>query len=355
LKTKLFITGCSGIPARYGGFETFAENISKIVSNSTDVTVFCYTGLYDRKERLNSWERVHRKFLPIPPNGLLSILYDTISILLSLRTADLILILGIGSGVFMPLFRLNKRVKFIIHPDGAEWSRAKWNLVARKYLMLSARLAMKHSDYIILDNKAFKKYIPETHHNKILEITYGADHLPEISTPVPVYSSNFGLMICRAEPENNLKLIAEAFEKLQGPGLIIISNWKQTRTGRKLYRSFKNSKRVFLKDPVYRSPELLQQYRTQCTVYIHGHSAGGTNPSLVEAMFTGCAILAFDTEYNRNTTNNLAYYFTTGDQLIKLVQALTNDQLKESGRLLRDYAKKHYVWHKVSEPLRNIL
>ncbi len=355
MKSRLFIIGCTGIPARYGGFETFAENISGTLIKDAEITVYCERKVYSKNERRENWNRVHRRFLPIPANGIFSLVYDLISILLSLRTADFILILGTGPGIFMPLFSMMKRVKFITHIDGAEWLRPKWNFFIRNYLFYSSRLSIKYSDYIIIDNNALLNSVPAKHNLKILNMKYGGDHLPETSNDESVHFKPFALVICRAEPENNLQLIANAFKKITHLDLIVISNWSQTRFGRKLVKSYRNSQNILFKDPIYNDPVLMQRFRKQCNIYIHGHSAGGTNPSLVEAMYSGCPVIAYDTAYNKNTTQNLAYYFKTSEELVNHINLLPQTQLLKSGKQMRSYAEKFYTWEKVSLPLRSIL
>ncbi|MBN2522197.1 MAG: DUF1972 domain-containing protein [Bacteroidales bacterium] len=355
METKLSIIGCTGIPARYGGFETFAENICRILKNSMEITVFCDKSFYNKNERTKRWKGITRKFLPLPANGPFSVFYDLISILISLRKSDIILLLGTGSGIFMPFFSRIKKAKFIIHLDGIEWIRPKWNLPVRKYLYYSFKQSIKFSDYLILDNSALKYFIPEKYHNKLVDVKYGADHLHDIETDEGLHTKPFALMICRAEPENNLQLIINAFENIIHLDLIIISNWSQTRLGRKLKRTCHHSRNIFFKDPLYDRPELLQKYRKQCKIYIHGHGAGGTNPSLVEAMYSGCPILAFDSVSNRNTTQNHAFYFQDSMELVHRINKLSPDQWMSSVKQMKEYAMNFYTWEKVIQQLRTII
>ncbi len=355
LRTNLHIIGCTGIPARYGGFETFAEQISKLLIDFANITVYCDRRFYRKNERSKSWNLVNREFLLLPANGGFSIFYDLLCILRGLKTADSILILGVGAGMWMPFIAPFRKTQIVTHLDGAEWLRPKWNLITRKFLHCSAKLSIRFSDHIILDNSVLLDTVPLKHQHKILNIKYGGNHLPEISEINPVHNKPYALVICRAEPENNLKLIVKAFEEIHHLDLIVISNWNQTRFGRQLKKTTRNNQKVLFKDPIYNKPELLQQYRKQCKIYIHGHSAGGTNPSLIEAMYAGCPILAFDNVFNRNTTKNLAYFFKSSAELIKQINKLSTLDLKKSGEQMREYAKIHYNWSKVIQPLKALL
>ncbi len=247
MKTKLAIIGCAGIPARYGGFETFAENISGMLKNSMEITVFCDKSFYNKNERTRKWKGINRKFLPLRANGPFSVFYDLISILISLGKSDVILILGAGSGIFIPFFSRIKKVKFITHLDGMEWIRPKWNFLVKKYLYYSFKQSIKNSDCLILDNSALKDYIPEKYHNKLIDVKYGGDHMPEIKNNEVLHTKPFALMICRAEPENNLQLIIKAFENISHLDLIIISNSSKTRLGRNLAKTYHHSRHIIFK------------------------------------------------------------------------------------------------------------
>ncbi len=355
MKNKLFIIGSAGIPARYGGFETFAENISKNLINSNDITVFCDKSFYQNNEQFKTWNDINRCFMPLPANGFFSPFYDLISLLLSIKVADVILILGTGIGVFLPLFSCVKKIKFIVHLDGVEWQRPKWNFIAKRYLRLAARLCVSFADYIMIDNSALMPFIPLKHQNKILQVKYGGDHLPVIAKDKSVHDRQFALVIARAESENNLLLIVRAFEKLKNIDLIIVSDWCKTKYGRRLFKTFDNRMNIIFRGSIFNNPELLQRYRKQCQFYIHGHSAGGTNPSLVEAMYSGCPILAYDTVYNRETTQNHAFYFKNSNELLKQIKSLQYDDLSVSVRKMQDYAKEFYTWKIVIKTLNTIL
>lgn len=355
LKTNLHIIGCTGVPARYGGFETFAEQISKILANYAKITVYCDRRYYNKRERTETWHHIDRKFLLMPANGIFSIFYDLTGMLRAMRTANCLLMLGAGVGIWMPFVAGISKKQLIIHLDGAEWLRPKWSIFARKFLYFSVKLSIRFSHYIILDNIALSDTVPMKYRHKIIHMKYGGNHLPEITEKNPVHNKPYALVICRAVPENNLELIVGAFEEIQHLDLIIISNWNHTRFGRRLKKANEKKQNILFKDPIYNDPELIQQYRKQCKIYIHGHSAGGTNPSLVEAMYSGCTILAYDNVFNRNTTKDLAFFFSSPSDLIRQIRELSTPDPERSGKKMEEYAKMHYDWKKVVHPLKALL
>jgi glycosyltransferase involved in cell wall biosynthesis len=353
-RKKVYIIGSAGIPARYGGFETYAENISLKLCHKYDITVICSKKLYiksEREARLN----IKLIYLPVKSNGIFSLCYDLVSLLLAYKKADFIIMLGSGAGIFLPLFSFFKKPPIAVHIDGIEWKRTKWNRVVRIFLRINSILSMRFSNYILIDNKALQTQIPTRHINKIVHTGYGGDHLPIINLDENIHSQPYALMIARAEPENNVHLFLEAFKKVNTMDLIIVSNWMKTKYGRKLYKQYRFHQNIKLIGPIYDDKVKLQEYRKQCTIYLHGHSAGGTNPSLVEAMYSGIPIIAFDNDFNRNTTNNLALFFISSDELINRLQSIADDNLIRNARKMQEFAFKQYTWDKAVKPLMNVI
>ncbi len=355
MKKKLFIIGCTGVPARYGGFETFAENIALELSESLDVSVICSSKLYTSDERIANWNGINRIFYSVYPNGLSSIVYDLKGLLRAIKEADHILLLGVGSGLFLPLLPSLRRKNLLIHIDGIEWKRLKWNLVEKIYLRIGFWFSLRYAKTIILDNKALNDYVPDTFRKKTVTLNYGGNHLPAtVKFPGVTSEFSYALVIARAEPENNLHLILRIFEQLQNLRLIIISNWNNNRYGKKLYRRYSGVKNIQLIDAIYDAYKL-HQFRMNCTLYIHGHSVGGTNPSLVEAMYAGVPIIAFDNEFNRITTNNLAIYFKTIKDLEYIIHHSNQLKLSESAGKMKRYAMQNYTWDKTARKMMKMI
>jgi glycosyltransferase involved in cell wall biosynthesis len=355
LKLKLFIIGSAGIPARYGGFETYAENLSLRLSIDFDVFITCSTKIYLPEERQKRWNNINRIFIPIRPNGAQSVIFDFISLFIALSKADFIILLGSGSGLILPFFRVFKKMPLAVHIDGLEWKRGKWNWPTKIFLKLNYQLCLSYSKYIIVDNKALIKNIPEKYSYKIETMVYGCEHINDTEINVSLPEKPFALVIARAEPENNLGMIIDAFKSITDLNLIIISNYRYTKYGRWLFENTKANRSVKMIGPIYDDRDLLQQYRMRCSVYIHGHSAGGSNPSLIEAMATGKPILAFNNEFNRITTNNRAFYFDNSVTLFSLLNSLNKDDFLISAQDLKKFARTEYNWNSIAQKVESLI
>lgn len=270
---------------------------------------------------------------------------------------DAIVVLGVSGCLFLPIFRLLCRKKLIVNIDGLEHRRAKWGKVARWVLRKSEAMAVRLADVVIADNKGIQDYVWETYHRKAELIAYGGDHVLrdvpmetqlEVLQRYGVKDDDYAITVCRIEPENNSRMILEAFAR-SGRNLVFIGNWERSEYGRTLKAEFGNLENIHCVDAVY-DLDTLYALRSRCRCYIHGHSAGGTNPSLVEAMFFGKPILAFDVVYNRETTNNEAYYFPSRDELVEL---LSLPDFK-NGEQLREYARQHYTWKHIAEQYEDL-
>ena len=171
---KISIIGTAGIPARYGGFETLAENLVKNRKNRIKYTVFCSAKLYPQKQK--SYFNAKLRYVYLSANGISSLIYDFICMLLSLRS-DVMLILGVSGSFFLPFIRLLYRGKIITNIDGIEWKRNKWNKIVKWFLRISEKKAIKYSDVVIGDNQGIIDYIAETYKREAVLIEYGADNV----------------------------------------------------------------------------------------------------------------------------------------------------------------------------------
>lgn len=355
---KICILGTVGIPAKYGGFETLTEYLTKYLNDKYDITVFCSSKSYDKK--LQSYSGVKLEYINLQANGVQSIPYDIISLYKSLRFADTILILGVSGCIALPILRLfNKKVKIVTNIDGLEWRRQKWSLNAKKFLKYSEKLAVKYSDIVVSDNKVIQDYVMSEYDVKSELIAYGADHVTketvseEIFEKYPFLKKKYAFKVCRIEPENNIHLILEAFTEYKDLNLIIIGNWTNSEYGKNLKDTYSKFENIYLIDPIYEQ-NILNQIRSNCYIYMHGHSAGGTNPSLVEAMYLGLPIFAYGVDYNKATTENKAKYFDNKLQLIELLRNMNDDELKNIGKYMRKVSDENYIWEKISQQYANI-
>ena len=349
---KIAIIGTVGIPAKYGGFETLAEYLTRNLADKYDMTVFCSAKSYDGK--LDTYNGAKLKYINLNANGIQSIPYDIISIFSSLRFADTLLILGVSGCVVLPFVRLLSKKRIIVNIDGLEWKRDKWNQYAKWFLKFSEKLAVKYADVVISDNKVIQDYVRDEYGVESKLIAYGADHVTkellndEIKTKFPFLEDKYAFKVCRIEPENNIHLILDALSEYMTLNIVMIGNWENSEYGRELKEKYSSFKNIFLLDPIY-DQKILNQIRSNCYVYIHGHSAGGTNPSLVEAMYLELPIFAYGARYNKETTQNKAKYFDNKDELIKLLNDIDEIELKMIATDMKKVAEKMYTWKIISK------
>ncbi len=355
---KVAIIGCVGVPASYGGFETLVENIiGDNCSVGIKYTIFCSAKEYD--DKLESYKGARLVYIPLKANGCQSILYDGLSLLKAIKGYDVVVVLGVSGGLFFPLFRLLSSSRLIVNIDGMEWRRAKWGWLARKVLRYSEILAVRHSDVVIADNQGIVDYVRGQYARECEMIAYGADHVfryvtserkSEIMSNYGLTSQSYAITLCRIEPENNCEMIIKAFEKLN-LRLIFIGNWCKCDYGKRLKSGYSQHPNITIVDAIY-DLDILYVLRSNSRFYIHGHSAGGTNPSLVEAMYCGCNIIAYDVVYNRETTEYKAIYFSDEQELVEILQGDTT--LIENSDLMYEVATRRYTWSTIAKEYESL-
>lgn len=359
-REQLAIIGCAGVPARYGGFETLAHHLVRELRRDYRITVYCSAPLYREEERRRRWRGARLLYLPFRANGVQSIVYDIVSILHALFYADRLLILGVSGCILLPFVRLFTRKKIIVNIDGLEWRRNKWSKPVRKFLRLSEYLAVKWAHADIADNRAIQSYTAASYGTVSDYAPYGADHVLSRPLPAdlveahPALRGRYAFTVCRIEPENNLHLILEAFDQERSTPLFVVGNWDNSEYGRSLRAQYAGHATITLLDPIY-DQDRLDELRSNCALYVHGHSAGGTNPSLVEAMYLGLPVFAFDVVYNRETTHGHARFFEDARQLAALLRKTPAAELPQIGAELKRLAYRQYTWAAVANRYRRIL
>lgn len=355
---KISIIGTVGVPGRYGGFETLAENLVRhhhFSGNRDVLTVYCSAKPYtDRPPRHLS---AKLRYSRLEANGAQSILYDAITLLdAARRGSDVALVLGVSGAMILPLIRLVSRMRIVTNVDGIEWKRDKWKGLARHVLRLSERTAMRFSDRVIADNQGIAEYLLKTYGVQADMIAYGGDHALEAASETAnsatdaVLPDDYALALCRIEPENNVAIILEAFANAQN-NLVFVGNWDNSDYGRQLRTRYGKVNNLWLLDPIYET-EALYRIRARAKLYVHGHSAGGTNPALVEMMHFGIPVIAFDCVYNRHTTEEQASYFSSAESLASLV--VDQNQI-DNGPRMREIAQRYYTWTQISNQYFNLL
>ncbi len=343
---EITIIGTVGIPAKYGGFETLAENLTHYLAEDFYMTVYCSSRAYDNK--LETYNNAKLEYIDLDANGIQSILYDIIS-LFKAKDSDVLLILGVSGCTFLPILKILSKAKIIVNIDGLEWKREKWGKFAKSFLKFSEKIAVKYADTVVVDNKVIQDHVTNTYGKESTLIAYGADHVEKIAlsdtvlNQYPFLNDKYAFTVCRIEPENNLHIILEAFSQQSSLPLVIIGNWKANKYGMDLLDKYAAIDHIHLLDPIY-DQKILNQIRSNAYVYMHGHSAGGTNPSLVEAMFLGLPIFAYGVNYNRETTENSAAYFLNSMELQKLIKHIDDKYLRSIGEKMLEISNRRYRW-----------
>lgn len=351
---RVAVIGSQGVPPKYGGFETLVDNIIANKSDKVEYTVFCSTP--DMGTDLTDYKGCRLKYINLRAHGVMSVAYDIMSMIKALRGYDAILVLGVSGGIFLPIYRIFSSSKIIVNVDGLEYTRDKWSKIAKRFLKFSLGSCMKWAHEIVSDNKGIQDFVKKNYNRKANLIAYGGDHaLRDVDSRrqnamlsfYNLEAGKYDLSICRIEPENNCHITLEAYKE-NGETLAFIGNWNQSDYSRELYTEYKNVPGIHLINSIY-DLDALYALRKNARRYIHGHKAGGTNPSLVEAMFFGKPILAYDVIYNRETTQNKAYYYSD----IESLQQLLNTQDLESNPI-DSIARSQYIWKLISRQYEDL-
>lgn len=350
-KKKVAIVGIQGVPAKYGGFESLVDNLlSNNYRDETEYTVFCSSK--DMPEKIKSYKGAKLKYVPFKANGAQSVIYDALCLARCIRGYDTVLILGVSGCWCLPIFRHLFRGKIVVNIDGLEHRREKWKPWVRRFLRYSEAKAVKYGNVIIADNKGISDYVRKKYGRSSELIAYGGDHamrtldenkVKSILKKYGLKEGEYAITVCRIEPENNSRLVLDAFSRTDYP-LLYIGNWDHSEYSRKVREDYSRFKNLLLVDGIY-DLDILYALRSKASLYIHGHSAGGTNPSLVEAMTLGKTIIAYDVIYNRETTEGKALYFKNIEDLERLIKA----NIPENGTLMSGIASKRYRWKDIAQ------
>ncbi len=371
--TNVFIIGSKGIPARYGGFETFVENLIKNKS-SRDIKyhVSCLAKTAAEFEYHQA-----RCFSVIVKNlgSARAVLYDLASLCQCMRYIrknnlhdSIIYILACRIGPFIGFYKwlLQKmNVNIFVNPDGHEWKRGKWNRYIKAYWKYSEKLMVKHADLLICDAVAIKEYIAaeySQYHPRTVHIAYGtvtgslnetAGKAADWYAAHELHPGGYYLVVGRFVPENNYEIIIREFMNSKSKrDLVFITNLEENKFYRKLLKNtgFNTDNRIKFVGTVYEEG-LLQKIREDSFAYIHGHEVGGTNPSLLEAMGSTQLNILLDVSFNKEVGRDSAIYFTKEKgslaRVVGDVELYSKDQIVKLGKKAKQRIYENYSWGKI--------
>lgn len=354
MKRKLYILGVRGVPAQHGGFETFAEKLSLfLVARGWEVTVYC------QEEALgvsweSTWNGVKRIHIPVRRQGAVAtIIFDWLAIRDSLSREGLFLTLGYNTAIFNVLQRIKGKVN-IINMDGIEWRRDKWGAVAKTWFWLNERVGCWVGNHLIADHPKIKDHLAtRVRCDKITMIPYGGDEVEsadfEHLNSLGLVAGKFSVIIARPEPENSFLEMVRAFSsRRRDHTLVVLGNFNPSINPYHRIVMDVASDEVNFPGAIY-DTATVQALRFYSRFYLHGHRVGGTNPSLVEGLGAGCAVIAHDNHFNRWVAESSAAYFTSEagcsalfDRLLADDQAVTDMKLASRTRFL-----ERFTWSRV--------
>lgn len=361
-KARIAILGTRGIPAAYGGFETFAEELAvRLAAAGVDVTVYCEEG---HGTQSLEYKGVRLRYLPAPPCGpLTTVLFDLRSLWHARRGHDVVYLLGYGAAQFSFVPRIfGSRVW--LNVDGIEWMRAKWGRAARTYFKAMEFFSVRFPNRVIADAEGVRAHLRARHRRlpPCSVIAYGAPVVD--ASPDSTYLAEWGLepgryyvVVCRLEPENHVREIIEGFTASRSSWpLVIVGDHKVSTEYVRSLRPLA-SERVRFVGTVYDKPKL-QALRYHALAYFHGHSVGGTNPSMLEAMGCGNLVIAHDNVFNREMLGSGGRLFRSAADipaLIAQVEALGAEESAAERNYMRERIRSEYNWDRIAEAYLRLL
>ena len=320
---KVAIVGSHGLYANYGGWDQLVRNLAEKKSiNQFEYLIFNSS---DTQDVVKCPEGVKVKKMIVKASGFQGLIYDFWSILMCYNKIDTILLLGVQGIPLIPILFLFKKVRIVSNVGGIEWERPKFGYFSKLYLRFCFNLSFIYSDYVVLDNPYYYEFVPKRINANVKVLTYGGeiDYSLDVDDKLiekyPFINKPYFLSISRSLEDNQLEELCACFSELNET-LVLISNFSKSEYGKSVYEKYKSFKNIILINGLYLKPEL-DLIRRKCKAYIHTHKLCGTAPSLVEMIIAQVPIISFDNPQNRNTLHNQGEYFSSFDDLKKIVNS----------------------------------
>jgi len=331
---SILILGTRGLPANHGGFETFAERYALyLVERGWSVSVYCQEDVetVTIPLRTDTWCGMTRIFIQTARKGGLGALdFDWKCVRDAARRPGVCLVLGYNGAAFLPFLRLFGKIIFT-NMDGIEWKRPKWSVPVRAWFFVNEWIAAWTSQRLIADHPAIANHVATRRsRSAIVVIPYGGD--PIASAPVAPLAAlglepgRYMVSIARIEPDNNIATLVGAFsERPRGMKLVVLGKLDDGNAYHAKVRAVAGPEVVF-PGAIY-DPAIVRALRSHARAYLHGHTVGGTNPSLVEALWAGNAVIAHDNVFNRWTAGEAALFFKNGEACEQAISRLVRDDV----------------------------
>ncbi|HCP40723.1 MAG TPA: glycosyltransferase family 1 protein [Cryomorphaceae bacterium] len=347
---KIAVLGSRGIPNRYGGFEEMAERVCPLwVSAGHHVTVYAVSDHPEKLKKLEGVDITHI-FNPEKTFGLAGQFIYDLRCILDAKQKDFDIILQLGyttSGLWSFLW---PKQKTVTNMDGLEHTRAKYKGPLALFLRWSERRAATRSKLLVADNPIIADYLNK-YKTPCRTIAYGAEIIGSANTEllqrVGLPTKDYVLHIGRVQSDNHVKEILES-AKASGKILIAIGDYSTTY-GKKLYKKYQTCENIIFPGNIYEK-DVVNALRKNCDAYLHGHSAGGTNPALLEAMGCGAFVLAHGNPYNASVLGGLGGLWDGTEELTAMLENLPNNEIRaEQSALAQARVKEHFNWPKIAK------
>ncbi|WP_204013050.1 DUF1972 domain-containing protein [Sphaerimonospora thailandensis] len=345
--------GTRGVPARYGGFETAVEEIgARLVDAGHQVRVYC-RGAAERQDEHRGMRLVHLPALRHKTLETLSHTALSVGHLLAHRT-DVALVFNAANSPLLPFIRA-ARIPVATHVDGLEWKRDKWSGAGRRYYLIAERLSVRWSHAVIADARAIQDYYQERYEIGSVLIPYGAPIQDVANTELLKRTGyepgRFHLVVARFEPENHVAEIVAGYvrSRAEYPLIVVGSAPYAAEYTERVHEIAGSDPRVRLVGGIW-DQELLDALYAGCASYLHGHSVGGTNPSLLRAMGAGAPVIAYDVVFNREVLADTGLFFGDEAMLAETLETVEKrrDQEAARGAAARERARTAYRWDDVA-------
>ena len=352
---RMAMIGTRGVPATYGGFETAIEEVGqRLVALGHEVTVYGRSTSRELKQHLGmsvvNLPAIRIKSLETLSHTALSSMHLAAS-----RRHDVAFVFNAANAPFVPFLR--SRVSAVaVHVDGLEWKRDKWGAWGRRYYRFAEQMAVREADALIADAQGIADYYEEEFGIPTELITYGSRILRDIRaegvTSLGLEPGAYHLVVARFEPENHVDVIVQGYcrSSAELPLVIVGSASYAAEYAEGIDQAAGADRRIRLLGAVF-DQGLLDQLYAHALTYIHGHSVGGTNPSLLRAMGGGTAVLGWDVNFNREVAGTAGLYFRRAEQLARQIEEAERSRpgFARLGELMQERARTHYDWDAVTQ------
>ena len=322
-RLKIAILGSRGIPNHYGGFEQLAQFLSQgLVEKGWDVTVYNSHRHPYKEKKWNEVSIVHCYDAEHWMGTAGQFIYDLNCIRHARKQGcDIVLFLGYTSSSIWRRWFPKKSI-IISNMDGLEWKRSKYSGIVKRFLAHAEKLAVRYSDHLIGDSPVIRDYLKDKYQVDSCFIPYGAEQVAPLNeerlSMFNLTANEYFMLMARMEPENNIDMILDGFCRSKTENKFLVIGNADNSYGKKMKEKYSADKRIVFAGAIY-DPESVHLLRMYCSLYFHGHSVGGTNPSLLEAMADKAPIVAHDNPFNRAVLQQDAAYFRSTEEVLSII------------------------------------